>query len=740
MAWQPVAGLVPQYQKANGDLASGYYLKFYANGTSTAINMATDNTGGTELAKCQVNSAGYPITASSAIFIPHIDQLYKISLFPTSADADANTNAEWTVDNLEPLGDTQITSNVFYAENYATFALAVAAAAGKELVISTVITVSSPETVSDLTLRFIQGGRLDPDTAIILTLNCDIKAGEFKIFGGAGTVTSTASVLFEILPEWWGLAVGSSPAVNTASIIASFAFASASTGRPRVTVSAGTFQIDPILIPDTQSVFFRGAYRETTVFENQSTTGDAFNFPGEHDSLVLEHFNIKHASSSTGIAINFPSGAGKATRDIHINHVAFEKHTIGIFAGNVINVTIENIWRGTGNSVSGVSNEGIGIETPIVSTGEPTDVTIKNVYLSNYDVAIKTAGTRTRVYNPILESFGTAAIQLTDSAKCYVMDPSIATAAGFSATGAYIQPAGTYFYIKSLREGFSNISLPFNHSENGRMTYIPEKPDSIQAFGSLSTNIITKATSFITYSDWTIIKLNSDIAATSTNDWGQDTEGHFDTGTYKYTAPFPGKYMLGAQVTWDLRNSGLYAIGIFVNNEYKGLVAYNTHTQVYDTKELTGSKTYDVPNIAAGSFDTTTVTVTGANLSESPRAIAALNTNTTNLNISANVTSNNTVTVVFNNNSGSAIDPASATLRCSVLANLGLTLVTQVIPTMPVVLDRGDTVELRAYQDSGGNQTVIASRGDGVDPTDNSGVATADPPHATALYIHGPVD
>ena len=106
MAWQPVAGLVPQYQKANGDLASGYYLKFFASGTSTAINMATDNTGGTELAKCQINSSGYPITDASAIFVPHIDQDYRVGLFPTSTDADNNTNGIWPDLDLTPIAPT----------------------------------------------------------------------------------------------------------------------------------------------------------------------------------------------------------------------------------------------------------------------------------------------------------------------------------------------------------------------------------------------------------------------------------------------------------------------------------------------------------------------------------------------------------------------------------------------------------------------------------------------------------
>ena len=110
MAWQPVAGLVPQYQKSNGDLASGFYIKFFANGTSTAINMATDNTGATLLAKAQINSSGYPITAASAVLIPHIDQAYKISLFPTSADADANTNAEWTIDDIGQFSTSGLSS------------------------------------------------------------------------------------------------------------------------------------------------------------------------------------------------------------------------------------------------------------------------------------------------------------------------------------------------------------------------------------------------------------------------------------------------------------------------------------------------------------------------------------------------------------------------------------------------------------------------------------------------------
>lgn len=101
MAWKPVSNTVPQYH-VSGSPASGYYLKFYKSGTTTAISMATDSTGGTTLAKCAINSEGYPINGSSAVFIPHINQPYKVVLYTNSTDADADTtgNAAWIVDAL----------------------------------------------------------------------------------------------------------------------------------------------------------------------------------------------------------------------------------------------------------------------------------------------------------------------------------------------------------------------------------------------------------------------------------------------------------------------------------------------------------------------------------------------------------------------------------------------------------------------------------------------------------------
>ncbi|RLC31676.1 MAG: hypothetical protein DRH37_02500, partial [Deltaproteobacteria bacterium] len=126
MAWNPISGTFIQYGEDDVD-ASGFYLKFYASGTTAPISMADDSGGGTLLAKCALDSDGMPVNGSSAPFIPHVDQQYKIVIYRNSTDADADTiaNAYKVIDELYPSlsSVTEATSNVVYG----TVALAKAA-------------------------------------------------------------------------------------------------------------------------------------------------------------------------------------------------------------------------------------------------------------------------------------------------------------------------------------------------------------------------------------------------------------------------------------------------------------------------------------------------------------------------------------------------------------------------------------------------------------------------------------
>lgn len=121
MAYAPIMKVLVPITDTSGDPYSGAVLKAYQDGTSTVLSMATDYTGGTTASSIALDSSGYP-SVSGNIVIPHVDQDYKLSLYPTQTDADANTNAIWTIDTL-PFGSifTTMTSHdkseVTYVEN-----------------------------------------------------------------------------------------------------------------------------------------------------------------------------------------------------------------------------------------------------------------------------------------------------------------------------------------------------------------------------------------------------------------------------------------------------------------------------------------------------------------------------------------------------------------------------------------------------------------------------------------------
>jgi len=100
MSWYPIAYLPPQLENASGMPYSGAVLKAYAAGSSTNIPMATDYTGVTTAATMLLNASGYP-TYLGTIVIPHLQQNYKLALYPDQASADANSGAIWTVDNVQ---------------------------------------------------------------------------------------------------------------------------------------------------------------------------------------------------------------------------------------------------------------------------------------------------------------------------------------------------------------------------------------------------------------------------------------------------------------------------------------------------------------------------------------------------------------------------------------------------------------------------------------------------------------
>lgn len=98
MTWYPLSQMPVQYSDTSGNPYSGAVLKAYRAATTTVIPMATKVDGLTLAESMVLNAAGYP-TSGGMVIIPHVQEDYKLALYPTQSAADANSGAIWTVDD-----------------------------------------------------------------------------------------------------------------------------------------------------------------------------------------------------------------------------------------------------------------------------------------------------------------------------------------------------------------------------------------------------------------------------------------------------------------------------------------------------------------------------------------------------------------------------------------------------------------------------------------------------------------
>lgn len=96
MTYNPVSGFTIQTITKAGEIGSDYYLKFYEANTTTPLSMATDGTGSTLLSEAKLGDKGMPISNpldNSTVFIPYVDQNYRLVIYTSKADADADDTA-----------------------------------------------------------------------------------------------------------------------------------------------------------------------------------------------------------------------------------------------------------------------------------------------------------------------------------------------------------------------------------------------------------------------------------------------------------------------------------------------------------------------------------------------------------------------------------------------------------------------------------------------------------------------
>ena len=277
MAFAPIALTTPQYEDFPNQ-----FLKAFIQGTTTPLAMATDATGGTTLAKAELDATGFPITAGSARFIPFIDGDYDLWLFPTAAEADANdtTNAIQFADDLntDPLSNLNNNRTVAqddsrYGPIFATVAAMVAA---------------NPVSIDGIVVDLVTGMSvsvqdLQSNYIVVAPTTSDDKGDQTAANGNVCQLQAVAGRY--ILTHF-----GTDGATPT-EIAAILQAANNPTRYPHIHAPAATYLFDP----DGLTVPSGWSFPPVMLLNNL-----AFKFTGEGDSTIF-----KMLSTSTTNAVTF---------------------------------------------------------------------------------------------------------------------------------------------------------------------------------------------------------------------------------------------------------------------------------------------------------------------------------------------------------------------------------------------------------------------------------------------------
>jgi hypothetical protein len=250
------------FDNSGNPLANGKLFSYQA-GTTTPLTTYTSSAGNI----AQPN----PIILDASGRVPEevwltIGQTYKFVL------KDSADNEIWTKDNMTGIADFP----VIFTSQYPTLAAALAAAAGKMLVVDSQITLASDTTLpTTVAIDVAFGGGFTIPTGVTLTINSTFSAGLYRVFttSGTGKVKFGYGSIVSVFPSWWGFAANSpttigtaSSALNKAAIVAAYQSLPDATGTYGVGSSggtvqfpSGTFYVDPDIKVTRCSVIFQGA-------------------------------------------------------------------------------------------------------------------------------------------------------------------------------------------------------------------------------------------------------------------------------------------------------------------------------------------------------------------------------------------------------------------------------------------------------------------------------------------------
>lgn len=366
-----------QWKDNSGNIVSAGTLTIYANKTTSKISVFSD--------------AGLSIQQSNSYELDASGRTRNDLFFKGTVSIQLSDSAGAQIRIDDDIQGSAVSSEI-QAEDYTTFALAVTAAAGKELVISTNQVIDSNITLSGLTLRFVQGGNLDPNTGIVVTLNCNIVAGNFEIFDktAAGTFAGRFT-RYIISAAWFGL----DPAnTKTDNDLALTAMKTALPDGSAILIGTGNHNITQFQWPN-KVWHVRGMS-----VGNTSALGTGTRITGDGTGTTVWGMTTTQAASGSSLG-DIQIQCADATTDIAIQ--------LGCADGNM---HLENIFCNPKAGASPFTAGGTGL---CVIDGNTNTFSNMTCYGSNFGVDVNPTGAR-KVYQNLFTNVVGASVGTTGTA------------------------------------------------------------------------------------------------------------------------------------------------------------------------------------------------------------------------------------------------------------------------------------------------------------------------------------
>jgi hypothetical protein len=236
---------------------------------------------------------------------------------------------------------------VFFTSNYATFADALTAAAGKTLYVNSAITISSNTSIPKTTaIQMVYNGAFTIATNTTLTISGEFSAGLIQCFTyqGTGTVVFSGGVVSEVYPEWWG-AVADSSTDNATAINNALSAIGSNTSNFGDQVSNGAY--------GGRVVLSRGQYNIASTINVKSYQW----LDGNGRSSILYLTNTGAAAITMLPLLNTGTGAAQEwVQGARISNITLQGTNIyptaptnfagnyGIYARRPMRCYIDNVW------------------------------------------------------------------------------------------------------------------------------------------------------------------------------------------------------------------------------------------------------------------------------------------------------------------------------------------------------------------------------------------------------------